>query len=577
MNEMKKALTAMLAAVATCVMMTAAPAKPGKFVHVQRDGSTVTLMMQGGEFQRSMVTADGLTVALDENGDYCYCAGGVLSDVVAHDAGHRSVEETAFVVAYREQMSADARPSRAPRRGENDNPQVPTTGSPRIPIILVNYSDIRFKSDDPVATFQNQFNEMDKSCLHYFESQSRGRFSPVFDILGPVDLPQNRAYYGDNIRKYGTEVDEQIGTMVYEACTGLTGVDFSQYDNDGDGYVDVVVVLYAGVGEAQAWSTVPESIWPCQWDMQETYEWGCSTTGPFQLNGVTIDRYAVFNELEGLFDTNDQIDGIGTFCHEFGHCLGLPDFYPTNGGNYYGMSNWDIMDHGCYLDNGHTPVGYTSYERHFMGWMDLTDAVENTHYTLAPLNTDEGTAVKVTNDANPDEYYLLEYRVRTGWDAYLAAEGIMVLHVDYDKDAWENNSPNNSGTHPRMTIIPADGVKSGSSNKGDLWPYQGNDELTDTSTPPARVYAGGFMHKPITGMSVSDDGSTASFDFMLQSLPTGDANGDGEVNIADVNTVIDAILSGNPDASTQQRCDINNDGEISIADVQVIIDIILNQ
>ena len=576
MIEMKKTLMAMVAAVATCVLMTAAPAKPGRLVHVQRDGSTVTLVMRGGELHRSMETMDGLTVAMDRNGDYCYTVAGSLSDVPAHDKGHRGIEEVAFITAYRDQMATDAAPQRAPRRGENDNPQVPTMGSPRIPIILVNYSDLRFKSDNPVATFQNQFNEMDKSCLHYFESQSRDVFSPQFDILGPVDLPQTRAFYGDNVRMFGTEVDEQIGTMIYDACTGLNDVDFSNYDNDGDGYVDVVVVLYAGVGEAQAWYSVPECIWPCQWDMQETYEWGCSTIGPFQLDGVTIDRYAVFNELEGPYDTTDQIDGIGTFCHEFGHCLGLPDFYPTNGGNYYGMNTWDIMDDGCYQDNGHTPVGYTSYERHFMGWMDLIEPVENTRYTLSPLNTDAGNAVKVTNDANPDEYYLLEYRTRTGWDSYIATEGIMILHVDYDKSAWDNNPPNNSWNHPRMTIIPADNVLSSSTNRFDLWPQEGRTALTDESTPAADVYTGDKMHKPITVMTISEDQSTASFGYMLKAPTPGDANQDGEVSIADVNTVIDAILSGAHDANTVWYCDINHDGEITIADVSIIIDIILN-
>lgn len=573
---MKKTILTIIAIVATCLLVTAAPAKPGSWVHVQCDGSTVTLMMRGGELHRSLVTTDGLTVARDENGDYCYAVGGSLSDVLAHDKGHRGIEETAFVMAYRDQMDPDAEPHRSPRRGENDNPQVPTTGSPRIPIILVNYADLRLKGDNPVATFQNQFNEMEYSCLHYFESQSRGRFSPQFDILGPVDLPRERAYYGDNIRKYGTEVDEQIGTMIYDACTGLTGANFADYDNDGDGYVDVVVVLYAGVGEAQAWYSIPESVWPCQWDMQESYDWGCSVTGPFQLDGVTIDRYAVFNELEGPYDTTNQIDGIGTFCHEFGHCLGLPDFYPTNGSNYYGMSNWDIMDNGCYSNNGHTPVGYTSYERHFMGWMDLIEPVENTHYTLAPLNTDEGNAVKVTNDANPDEYYLLEYRTRTGWDAYMAAEGIMILHVDYDETAWENNTPNNLGNHPRMTIIPADNVLSNSSNRTDLWPQGEQDALTDETTPAAKVYTGGYMHKPITDMTISEDHSTASFGYMLKAPTPGDANHDGEVNIADVNAVIDAILDGAQDTETLKYCDVNHDGEVTIADVSMIIDIILS-
>ena len=568
---MKKILMTLVAAATCWSMMLAVPAKPVPFTHVQSDGTTVTLMMGGGEFNHSLMTLDGLTVARDMNGDYCYTAGGSLSDVRAHDEGHRSIEETAFITAYRNQMTLGAGVSRMPRRSdENATPQVPTLGSPRIPIILVNYFDVKFIDENPVATFENQFNVMDYSCLHYFESQSRGRFSPQFDILGPVDLPQTRQYYGGNVYRYGQELDQQLGTMIYDACTGLTGVDFSDYDNNGDGYVDVVVVLYAGVGEAQAWSAVPECVWPCQWDMNEAYAWGCSTSGPFNLNGVTIDKFAVFNELEGYNDASQMIDGVGTFCHEFGHCLGLPDFYPTNGGGAYGMSTWDIMDHGCYLDNGYRPCGYTSYERHFMGWMDLIDPVENTQYSMTPLVSDDGTAVKVTNDANPDEYYLLEYRVKTGWDEFLSAEGIMILHVDYDKNAWDNNTPNNNWNHPRMSIIPADNNLSSSTNRYDLWP-QNSDSLTNYSTPPAKVYTGGYMNKPITEMTVQD--GVASFWYMKGAAMRGDVDVDGKVNIDDVTALINMLLSGN---ITTNNADVDRNGSVNIDDVTALISYLLS-
>ena len=568
---MKKILFTLVAALCALMAM-AAPAKPEPFTHIQSDGMAVTLVMRGGKFCHSLMTLDGLTVARAMNGDYCYVADGALSDMRAHDQGHRGIEETAFITAYRNKLSLESRVRRMPHReDENTSPQVPTMGSPRIPIILVNYTDVQFIDENPVVTFQNQFNEKDKSCLHYFQSQSRGLFSPQFDILGPVDLPQTREYYGGNVTRYGTALDKQLGTMIYDACMGVQGVDFSRYDNDGDGLVDVVVVLYAGVGEAQAYRTVPESVWPCQWDMQESYDWGCSVTGPFQLNGVTINKYAVFNELEGSSNYSTSIDGIGTFCHEFGHCLGLPDFYATNGAYTYGMSVWDIMDNGCYLDNGHTPAGYSSYERHFMGWMDLIVPAENTYYTLPPLNSEGGAAVKVINDANPDEYYLLEYRTKTDWDTYLPGEGILVIHVDYDKYVWDANTPNNLSSHQRMTIIPADGKLSSSTNKTDPWPQGGSDSLTNYSTPPAAVFTGGYMNKPITGMNVDAGSGTAGFWYMRAPV-RADVNRDGEVNIADVNAVIDEILG----ISTNYSCDVNGDGEVNIADVNSIIDWILN-
>ena len=135
--KMKRIILALVATMTCWSMMLAVPAKSVPFTHVQSDGSTVTLMMQGGELCHSMVTMDGLTVARDDHGDYCYMAGGSLSNVLAHDKDNRGVEETAFIVAYRNQMTFGARTRRAPRReSENGNPQVPTIGSPRIPIIL---------------------------------------------------------------------------------------------------------------------------------------------------------------------------------------------------------------------------------------------------------------------------------------------------------------------------------------------------------------------------------------------------------------------------------------------------------
>lgn len=572
---MKRILLLTIAVTMCCSMLKAAPAKPVPFTHTQSDGTAVTLMMRGGERNHSLMTLDGLTVQRAVNGDYCYAVGGAVSDVLAHDEGRRGIEEMAFVSAYRNQMALQVNIRRSPRREEsNDNPQVPTTGSPRIPIILVNYSDVKFIDANPVATFENQFNEKEYSSLHYFQDQSRGLFSPQFDILGPVELPQSRAYYGNNVRRYGQEVDEELGTMIYDACTGLTDVNFSDYDNDGDGYVDVVVVLYAGVGEAQAWRYVPESVWPCQWDMQEALAWNCSTTGPFQLNGVTINKFAVFNELDGSNDNSTRIDGVGTFCHEFGHCLGLPDFYDTEGYSY-GMSNWDIMDNGCYLNNGHRPAGYTSYERHFMGWMDLVAPKLNTHYALEPLNAG-GDAVKVVNDANPDEYYLLEYRVKSGWDEYLPAEGIMILHVDYDKNAWDNNTPNNVDNHPRMTLIPADNLLTGSSNRTDLWPQGALDSLTNNSVPAAAVYTGGYMNKPITGMTVDSGQRVAGFWYMKGYSLRGDADGDAEVTIADITTIIDYILTHDASYINLEGADADLDDEITIADIIAVIDYIIS-
>jgi len=516
---MKRNLTLLLIAMMTVAMAYAVPAKRTLHTFAQSDGTTILVTMMGDEFHHCYVTTDGLTVEQTENGDFYYLTANGRSTMLAHNPEARDAGEEAYLSLARPSMGLDKVKSKRVIRREDER-QVPCTGSPKIPIILVNYTDITFKSSDPLSVFKNQFNEMDYSCLAYFTDQSRGKFTPQFDILGPVTMANNRKYYGGN-DSYG--FDKQLGTMVYEACQGVSGVDFSDYDNDGDGNVDVVIVLYAGVGEAQAYSTVPESVWPCQWNLDECYEMGYSTSASFKLNGVTINKFAVFNELDGAYDSGTTIDGIGTFCHEFSHCLGLPDFYYTGSGNVniYGMDAWSLMDYGCYNNDGKTPCGYTSYERNFMGWLDLIDPVENTQYTLEPLNTDKGEAVKVVNDQNSNEYYLLENRQQTGWDAYLDAAGLMILHVDYDATAWEENSPNNTSSHQRMTLIPADNKLTSSTNSGDLWPYNGLDSLTNNSTPAAKVFTGTYMNKPIT--EITRTGSNISFWYMKTVEPAIEA------------------------------------------------------
>ena len=147
----------------------------------------------------------------------------------------------------------------------------------------------------------------------------------------------------------------------------------------------------------------------------------------------------------------------------------------------------------------------------------------------------------------------------------------MILHVDYDKTAWDENTPNNDRNHPRMSLIPADNALSSYSNRNDLWPQGDLDSLTNNSTPPAMVYTGGFMNKPITGMTVAD--GVASFWYMKSTVNPYDVNRDGEVNIADINAVIDHILSGD---STVYPFDVNGDREVNIADVNDIIGVILN-
>jgi len=538
LNQMKKTFFSAALAFGVSLSAMAVPAKPGHRTITQPDGTTITVALVGDERFHTFITSDGLPVAKDAEGNFAYIdpTTGLLSGIKAHNPGARTPAEADFLKANAGNLSvaklaaraaarrtAKAKPANTPAKAAS---QVPTTGSARVPILLVAYKDVDFRDGAKANdTFQDFFSTGAKSARQYFIDQSNGKYTPQFDVYGPITLSGNRATYGGNDFSGN---DKGVGKMVAEACKGLnTQINFKDYDNNGDGECDVVIVLYAGVGEASA--DVANAVWPMQWDLASS-DYGST----INLDGVTISKFALFNELNG--SNTSQIDGVGTFCHEFSHCLGLPDFYDTRYNGHFGMSCWSLMDQGSYNDDGYTPIGYSAYEKDFMGWIDIEEATENTRYTLPVFNQKDAAtdrAVKITNDHDRNEYYIIENRALQGWDAYMPTEGLMISHVTYSASAWNNNVVNNYDLQ-RMTLIPADNqLKLNSysymgdryyeadptSLLGDLWPYGNANELTDTSIPAAKVNTGGVMSKPITEIKINPDG-TGSFWFMKGAYET---------------------------------------------------------
>lgn len=367
----KPILIAAATAVLAAFQMNAAPAFPGKQTVTQPDGTTIEVRVVGDERFHTLVTdADALPIARDADGEYRYrMADGSLSAVAAHNLGERTAAEADFLRANiadisvarlverqrainpkRFENAIAARKAKAPARaGAAKAPladqftDCPTTGVRRIPVIFVQYTDIKFKSSDPKQTFATYFNEGASSGRQYFIDNSNGVYQPQFDLYGPVTLPNNRKYYGGNDDYYDS--DQRPGQMVADACTALDGqINFKDYDTNGDGYVDAVILLYAGNGEQYTYQNIPDAIWPHKWELSAS-DYGTTLT----LDGVKIDNYGCFNELYGTSASSTKIDGIGVFCHEFSHALGLPDLYYTGNGNvdYYGMGSWSLMCQGC--------------------------------------------------------------------------------------------------------------------------------------------------------------------------------------------------------------------------------------
>lgn len=535
-NYMKKIT---LLFVLFCVMAStfAAPARRVPITYRQSDGTDLYVLVTGDETFHYYITIDGVPVIKDANGDYCYATLDdnnrfISTGCIAHNAGARGFNELQIIDAndfsgMGNTINAMARAARrgAPAKAATVSPM----GEVNVPVLLVEYADYEFTfSKEEMSDFLNKKdyegydNPIAKSigsAKDYFIAQSGGKFTPNFIVTDIITLPNNMAYYGGN---NSSDNDTRPGHMIADALKiADADMDFSIFDNNGDGEVEFVYCIYAGYGE-NVTGNDENTIWPHQWELS-------STTGTKTYDGVKFDVYACSNELAISEEFSQAyggkyLSGIGTMCHEFSHCLGLPDFYDTSSSGT-GLSTfgyWDLMDSGSYTAEGYIPTGYSAYERDFMGWRTLEVLTEKGDYSMEAL-TSGGYGYKIVSDANSNEYYIIENRQQEGWDKYIFNGGMLITHVDYNASAWNNNTVNNTKSHLRYSLVPADneiieydgtnGSEVNASYKGDVWPgTSGNTAFTDTSVPAATLFTGGYLGKPITDISVEN--GVVSFSFM---------------------------------------------------------------
>lgn len=530
-----------------CVVasMFAAPARRVPITYRQSDGTDLYVLVTGDETFHYYVTIDGVPVVKGENGDYCYAtlddeSNFVSTGCIAHNAGARSFNELQIIDANEfagmsKSMAAKAR--MAKRSAPAKSATVSPLGEVNVPVLLVEYSDVKFTfTKEEVSDFLNKENyegyenpiaKSIGSAKDYFIAQSGRKFIPNFIVTDIITLPNKMAYYGAN---NSSGSDSRPGHMIADGLKiADENFDFSIFDNNGDGTVEFVYCVYAGYGE-NVTGNDENSIWPQQWELS-------ATTGTKTHDGVKFNVFACSNELAISEDFSEAyggkyLSGIGTMCHEFSHCLGLPDLYDTSSSGT-GMSTfgyWDLMDSGSYTAEGYIPTGYSAYERDFMGWRALEVLTDKGNYSMEAL-TSGGHGYKIVNDANSNEYYILENRQQEGWDTYLFNAGMLISHVDYNANIWNNNTINNTKSHLRFSLVPADneiieydgtnGSAVNASYKADVWPgTTGNTAFTDTSVPAATLFTGDFLGKPVTNISMKD--GVVSFTFLqgVMDIPT---------------------------------------------------------
>ena len=503
---MKKIILSIALAMLT-LTASAVPARRTQRTLTLSDGTQVTATLSGDENYHYWKTADGRAFVMNEENipqeiSLQQAQSKLQAKVQARNA-HRIAKRTKRKAAW----GAETNPISGERKGL---------------VILVNYKDKKMQHTQ--AEYNDYFNKAgysDNNCTgsvrDYFLSQSYGKFSLDFDVMGPVTLSKNLSYYGDNDSDGN---DKHAAEMVAEAVKlAVSGIDLKRYDWDGDGYVDQVYVVYAGYGEHA--DAPANTIWPHEFELSEAAKYN-DGPGALTINGVTIDTYACSSELRG--SSGNKMDGIGTACHEFSHCLAIPDMYDTSAdGENFGMNVWDLMDYGSYNGEdgyGETPAPFTSYERMYCGWLTPVELTQPCNVNDMPAITKEPVAylIRNANPKFPGEYYLLENHQQESWDAYAPAHGMLVLHVDFNSNAWKQNTVNNVASHQRMTIIPADGKLSHYNTAGDTWPGTSKKTaLTDSSNPAAKLYnlnSNGrkFMGHPIENIAEKDGLISFTFD-----------------------------------------------------------------
>lgn len=480
------------------LQLLAVPATPTPVVYTQPNGSKIKIYLKGDEFFHYKTTEDGLLVATNDDGFFTYAITDENGDIIntgirVSENDQSSLQQKKLLKSLSTQQDYNKlaeRGSQIRKSAQKNRLRASTgfskTGNPKSLVLLVNFADKEFITPEPREAFSRMLNQEGYaenkgtgSARDYFKDSSMGLFEPEFVVVGPYSLSKKMNYYGSDMPGYDEGYDIRPEEMIIEACQLAhgDGVNFADFDIDNDGYVDNVFVFYAGYNQAEG--APAETIWPHRWEIPVS-----KTT---IIDGKQIFDYACTSELRS--NSGSEMCGIGTFVHEFGHVLGLPDYYPTSGSSHHTLGSWDVMDTGSYLNEGRTPPSYSSYNRFFLGWLTPELLTATQHIQLEPLNTSNKAYIVAKNNThnidganpNPTEFFMLENRQKVAWDSYLPGHGLLITRINYNWNTWENNTVNDNPASMGVDIIEADG-KTGNLS-GD--PFPGASQV-DTYTFASR-------------------------------------------------------------------------------------------
>lgn len=495
---MKQSLLTLLM-VLTALVARAIPADPGTII-VQQPGGPLELKLIGDEFYHFNTTADGFTVMLDNNGHYQYARqqGGqlVLSGIIAHDRAFRTVAENTFLATIRPYLTDERQMARSKdfrHRAQGGGLHAPAldTSKFRGLIVLINYSDKTFRMSNPKSFYNEMVNKQNftgfnwngrfQSCTgsmrDYFSYQSNGAFEPEFDVVGPVTVDYSCT---------SAQGSGNAAPIFIDALNKLDNqVDFSHYDSDNDGVIDMVYFIVAGYAASYSGND-GNYLWPHKY-----YLWNNSYYD-VQHDGKTFWVYACSTETYGWESNGSTMPlGIGTMCHEFSHVLGFPDLYDTNyatNGQSNHPAGWDVMAGGGSYNYGRTPCAYTIWERYAMGWAEPVELNSAGQYAMSYVGDSNTGFILRTN--RPGEFFMLDNRQNVKWDAYLPGHGMIVARIDStDTERWRNNTLNADASHNYYELLRA-GNGTGATASDPFPGSVGVTRISNNTIPSLKTWSG---------------------------------------------------------------------------------------